>query len=117
MWCFSDFDGDYCVFYVGLSELFGLHGSFTRALDEDACLSGLCKLDVNTGLCHAVHDGPFDDVADNSGFRLTMIDDLYDDRLAMLWEIDCERGRKRRALKIGYIDNWLNHFRLIVICD
>ena len=71
-------------------------------LDEDACLSNLCDNDINTGLCSAVHRKRYQDVGDKSGFRLTMIDDLHDDRLAVLWDEDCERGRKRRAIKIGY---------------
>ena len=86
---------------AGLSELFGVHGSLTRVLDEDSCLAGVCQTDANSGLCSAVHKGSFVDVGDDSGFRLSMINDLHDDRLAMLWEEDCERGRKRRAAKIG----------------
>jgi len=86
---------------AGLSELFGVHGSLTRVLDEDSCLAGVCQTDDNSGLCSAVHKASFVDVGDDSGFRLSMINDLHDDRLAMLWEEDCERGRKRRATKIG----------------
>ena len=92
------------LMWFGLTELFGVHGSLTRLLDEDSCLAGVCQTDANSGLCSAVHDDQsFVDVGDRSGFRLSMINDLHDDRLAMLWEEDCERGRRRRAAKIGYL--------------
>jgi len=93
------------VVCVGLPDLLDVHGSLARLLDEDACLSGLCQTDMSSGLCAAVHRGPFEDVGDKTGFRLTMIEDLHDDRLAMLWDEDHELERKRRATKIGYCVN------------
>jgi len=83
------------------SELLDVHGSLTRVLDEDACLAGLCQTDTNSGLCTGVHQGRYVDVGDDSGFRLTMINDIHDDRLAMLWDEDCELARQRRSAKMG----------------
>jgi len=62
----------------------------------------MCQSDENTGLCRAVHPAsPLPDVGDKSGFRLSMIDEIHDDRLALLWDEDCTRERRRRAAKIG----------------
>jgi len=66
-------------------------------------MSGVCQTDINSGLCAGVHRGQFTDVGDKTGFRLTMIDDLHDDRLAMLWDEDGERERRLRGIKIAYI--------------
>jgi len=93
-----------CVFCAwSLSDMFDVHGTLTRLLDEDACMSGLCQTDISTGMCSRVHKGPYEDVGDKSGFRLTMIDDLHDDRLSLLWEEGSSHAeRTLRALKIGY---------------
>jgi len=85
-----------------ISDLFDIRGSLTRVLDEDACIIGLCQTDTNTGLCYAVHRGQFVDIGDKTAFRLTMIDDLHDDRMGALWDEDAGRERRLRAAKIGY---------------